>query len=178
MTAVAPSGPRETPRCTGRVTEYVRGMAGSMLAVVVAASLTVAACAAPTAPDAPHDGPTASPAAAPPLDGQWRLESGSVDGEMIKIPRGQPISLEVNGATAGGRSSCNAYGASVVLEGSTIEFRRIEGTLMGCLPAAMTAETEYLDALGRVRTVARDGDQLTLTGPGVELRFETSGAGS
>ena len=161
-------------------------------AVLGAGALALAACGALPAPDdpsatggqgratadEPHVGRTAAPTTEPGLDGEWRLQTGRVDGDMIEIPLGQPIWLTIDGTTATGRSSCNAYGASVLLDGATIAFRRIEATAMGCLAPAMTAETAYYDALGRVRTAAREGDRLTLTGQGVELRFERSPAGS
>jgi heat shock protein HslJ len=44
-------------------------------------------------------------------------------------------------------------------------------TAMACEEPAMSAEATYLGALGRVRDIARDGDELVAGGDGIQLRF-------
>ncbi|MEO8247411.1 MAG: META domain-containing protein [Chloroflexota bacterium] len=105
------------------------------------------------------------------LDGEWRLASGTWQGDTIELRDDAPISLTVNGATAGGRSACNSYFAEVARDGGGARFTGIGGTEMGCDGPVMALETAYLSALGAVTRWQRDGDRLRLSGPGVELTY-------
>ena len=105
------------------------------------------------------------------LDGEWRLVSGSWQGSAVQVRDDAPITLSVDGATAGGRSACNSYFADVARDGEDARFSGIGGTMMGCDQAVMALETAYLAALGAVTRWQRDGDRLTLSGPEVDLTY-------
>jgi heat shock protein HslJ len=120
-----------------------------LMAAVVAA---LAACGGPADTAAP------SPASAQ-LDGDWVLTEG------IDVVDGYPVTLSIDGPTAGGRSACNSYGARVVLDGSALRFEQVSSTAMGCEPAVMDAEAAYLDALVQVRSWSIMDGQLQLDGP-------------
>lgn len=123
--------------------------------------LTVAACGGGEPAGGPFD-PT----------GAWELVSGESDGTPLPLVDGFRITLIVEGGQAGGTAACNSYGGEIALDGSSFALGQIARTEMYCFPdEVMESEAAYLDALARVDSGARDGDALTLTGPGVELAF-------
>ena len=103
--------------------------------------------------------------------GEWELVSGTASGEPLPQPDGGRATLTFDDAQAGGQSFCNHYSSSYTLDGDALRFDAIGGTEMACEPEIMAAETAYVSALGAVTRVARDGDDLLLTGDDVELRF-------
>ena len=105
------------------------------------------------------------------ITGNWQLVSGTVDGQAIPLIDGSPVTLDVTGTEIGGTSACNSYGGQFILDGSSISIGDLVTTLMMCTPDVMAVETPYTAALPEVDTVAINGDQLILTGPGVELTF-------
>ena len=117
-----------------------------LMAAVVA---TVAACAAP-------GDPTATSPTSAPLAGDWVLAEG------IDVVDGYPVTLAIDGPTAGGRSACNSHGARAVLNGSAVRFDQVSSTDMGCAPAVMDVEAA-VSVLGDGFTAQVDGDVLTVT---------------
>jgi heat shock protein HslJ len=109
------------------------------------------------------------------LTGNWRLVSGSVDGQDIPLIDASPVTLNITGTEIGGTSACNSYGAQFTLDGSSIEIGDLVSTLMMCTPEVMDVEIPYTAALAEIDTVAIDGDQLVMTGSGIELRFAPAG---
>ncbi|WP_167760527.1 META domain-containing protein [Blastococcus sp. CT_GayMR16] len=105
------------------------------------------------------------------LSGEWFLVDGSADGGALPQPAGAGATLTVGPDELSGRSFCNHYSSTYSLDGTTLAVDGLGGTDMGCEPAVMAAEAAYLGALGRADTVARDGEDLLLTGDGVRLRF-------
>ena len=109
------------------------------------------------------------------ITGNWQLVSGSVDGQAIPLVAGTPVSLNVTGTEIGGTSACNSYGGQFTLDGSSISIGDLFTTMMMCTPDVMDAEIPYTAALPEVDTVALEGGQLVMTGPGIELRFSRAG---
>ena len=109
------------------------------------------------------------------ITGNWQLVSGSVDGQAIPLIDGSPVTLNVTGTEIGGTSACNSYGGQFVLDGSSISIGDLFTTMMMCTPEVMDVEIPYTAALAEVDTVAVDGDQLVLTGPGIEMRVAPAG---
>jgi len=109
------------------------------------------------------------------ITGGWQLLSGSVDGEAIPLVGGIPVTLNITGTELGGTSACNSYGGRLVLDGASISVGDLVSTLMMCAPEVMAVEVPYTAALREVDTVAFDGEELVMTGPGIELRY--SGVG-
>jgi heat shock protein HslJ len=86
-----------------------------------------------------------------------------------------PITLTFdNGGIQG--TVCNSYSAPVSGWGSNFTISWIASTEMACMdPAnAMEIEARYLQDLGAVTTISRDGATLQLTGPDVTLEFMTN----
>lgn len=86
-----------------------------------------------------------------------------------------PITLSFdNGGIQG--TVCNSYSAPVSGWGNNFSITWISSTEMACLdPAnAMEIETRYLQDLGGVTTISRDGSTLRLTGPDVVLEFASN----
>ena len=105
------------------------------------------------------------------LDGEWRLVSGTWQGRPVEVREDAPVTLTVDGATAGGRSACNSYFANLERSGNGARFTGIGGTEMGCDVAVMALESVYVAALAAVTRWQRDGDRLTLSGTDVELTY-------
>jgi len=106
------------------------------------------------------------------LDGDWRLEAGTNQGQPVPIVAGSPISLKIDGTQAGGTAACNHYGGQIHVSGTSISFSEMAQTEMACVDdRIMASETAYMTALQKVTTAERSGNALVLSGPGVELRF-------
>jgi heat shock protein HslJ len=105
------------------------------------------------------------------VEGSWQLTSGTVDGEDIPLVETHPITIDFDGDQVQGTASCNHYGGTFELSGSSVSFDDLAMTEMACFPQeTMDAEALYGRALGLVTTVQVD-EGLILSGPGVELDF-------
>lgn len=104
---------------------------------------------------------------APPLKGsEWTLVSG-VDAPDDAVP-----TLTLEEGTASGFSGCNQYGGPYELDGDSISFGPLAGTLMGCPEPQATTEASYLAALEGVDAWAFEDGELVLSTDGDEaLRF-------
>lgn len=125
--------------------------------------LGLAACAAP--------GATTTPSAAPDLGGSWQMTSGTTPAGDIPLVADWPITLTIEGSSISGTAACNSYGGRLVLAGGRVRIEDLGMTAMGCEPDVMASESAYTGALATVSQIARDGDDLVLAGPDVELRF-------
>lgn len=106
------------------------------------------------------------------LQGTWQLVSGTVGGEEIPVLDSHPITLTFEGDRVGGTASCNGYGGTFSLSGSTVGFGDLAMTEMACAsPETMEAETLYARALTLVNTLTID-QTLTLSGPDVTMSFD------
>ena len=106
------------------------------------------------------------------LDGDWRLQAGTNQGQPLPIVPGSPINLKIDGTQAGGIAACNHYGGQIRVSGAAISFSEIFQTEMACVDdKVMASEAAYMTALLKVSTAERSGNALILSGPGVELRF-------
>ncbi len=134
----------------------------TLLAMTVLAVL-LAACADP-----------AEEAAADPTSEAWLLQAGTLDGADITIVDGYPITLVFDQpeGTAGGKSACNQWFGGYTLSGNELTFSDLGGTLMACVDeGVMDSETAFLSALGLVEIFTVEGNELNLTGEGVDLLF-------
>jgi heat shock protein HslJ len=127
----------------------------TILAVVV----FLAACSSP--------GATPTPAGELDLEGSWELTGGT----DVPIVDDFPITLAFTGSEFSGVSACNQYGGRVSVAGGDFSMGELFMTDMGCEAHVLAAEQAYHAALLEVDRVAREGDALVLSGPGVELRF-------
>jgi heat shock protein HslJ len=109
----------------------------------------VGACAAPPPTATPSPTPT------PPVEldetiGEWRLETGTIDGRPVPMVDQAPITLTVNAVRIGGTSACNSYGADWVFTDDGPRPGDIAQTLMLCEDPIQLSEVTYLQALARV----------------------------
>lgn len=103
--------------------------------------------------------------------GDWTLASGNTaDGDLV-APGGSRITLSFDGEVARGSTSCNDFGGEYDIDGDELSFDGFDQTLQGCEDERGSFERDYLAALDEVDHVARDGDELTLTGDDVSLQF-------
>jgi heat shock protein HslJ len=137
-------------------------MRKTLLAALILA-VPLAACAEP-----------GEEAAADPTTESWVLEAGTLDGADIPIVEGFPITLifdEPEG-TAGGKSACNQWFGSYTLSGNELTFGDIGQTMMACVDeGVMESEDAFTTALGLVEIFTLEGNELNLSGEGVDLLF-------
>jgi len=106
------------------------------------------------------------------VEGSWQLTEGTVNGESISIIESHPITITFEGDQVGGTASCNSYGGTFELDGSTVTFSNLAMTEMACMPEeTMVAEQLFGSGLTMANTLTLDGS-LVLSGPGVELNFD------
>lgn len=105
------------------------------------------------------------------IEGTWELTEGSGPDGSLNLVDGHSVTLTYDGEQLGGRAACNSYGAELVREDGSVRIEVGGMTAMGCEPAVMDLESAYIDVLGTVDSVVRDGDALSLTGPDTELHF-------
>jgi heat shock protein HslJ len=112
-----------------------------------------------------------SPAISTPLDGDWQLERGLVDGEALRPPETNRVTLSIGDGEVRGISACNSYGGELDIDGDRLSFSQLWVTEMACSPPEiMELEMSYLTALQRVDQASGE-DVLVLSGPDVELRY-------
>jgi heat shock protein HslJ len=91
------------------------------------------------------------------IDTNWKLTE--LNGQ--KLPTEIQITLNIKKDQAGGNSSCNTYGADFTQTGDKLLFSQIFSTMMYC-ENGMEFETDYLTALGKIKTYQLENDQLNL----------------
>jgi heat shock protein HslJ len=116
--------------------------------------------------------PSANPSERATPAGTWILTRGTTASGDISLSPGHPITLTIDAEKVGGHAACNIYGGTVAIDGDAIQLSAMSMTEMACLDeTAMNAEAAYMSALDAVTAWARNGDQLILSGDGVELTF-------
>jgi len=111
------------------------------------------------------------------LDGTYVLEGGTGPSGQVPLVATAPVTLQIEGASWGGTSACNNYGAEVEVDGDRVTLGSLAVTEMACVDAeVMASEQAYLAALQAVDEVSSEGDRLVLTGPDTELTFSRQGA--
>lgn len=113
-----------------------------------------------------------APAANGTLTGEWQLTDGTHDGAPLPLVDEAPITFAIVDGEATGRAACNAYSGTATIDGEGLAIGAMSTTEMGCEPAVMELESAYLAALRGISGWERAGDVLTLSGEGVELRYE------
>ena len=104
--------------------------------------------------------------------GQWVLESGQADGKALNTAAGKITLNTAHKDAFTGTSVINQYNAPVKIRGNTIEHTgETTITLMAGDMEAMRLESDYIKALNATKTIRREGNTLTLSGDGIELRY-------
>ena len=146
------------------------------ISLLLAASIVVAfgACD-PPADNRAEPAATPEPAPAPPprhYEGIWELRDGHGPKGPVAIVPGYEVTGHIQDGSIAGSSGCNSYGFRMPITGTTVDIRRGGINQAGCAFKAEHTEPRYIAAVQRVTEIARDGDELTLTGPGVRLVFQ------
>jgi len=103
----------------------------------------------------------------------WKLESIERAGSpAISIPNPEQytLRLEDNGQ-ASLRADCNTCNGRYALDGSSISISAVACTRAFCSLASF--DGNYTAALESIRAVAVSGNTLTMSGPGLSLRFRS-----
>lgn len=112
------------------------------------------------------------------VDGSWLLTSGHLDGVPIEPVAGWDVTMTIDGDTIGGTAACNGYGGTVTVGdefelGGSFAVGELSWTEMGCDPAVMALEQQFLQALQAVDSYELAGTlSLGRTGVGTSLIFE------
>ena len=103
---------------------------------------------------------------------KWILVAGKVKGKPLNTQDGK-ITLKQDKDAFTGISAINHYRVPVKIRGNTIEHpdEPPTTTLMAGSIEAMRLESDYLEAMSAAKTLKREGDQLTISGDGIELQF-------
>jgi len=118
-----------------------------------------------------------------PTQGDWLFRSGTVaGGELAPMP-GHAITLNIEQGAASGFAGCNGYYYPVRLANGIWTWAEGAQTITELLCTddegeelndVMNAERTYIRAFELVASYALDGEELVLTGDGVELRYTRS----
>ena len=98
--------------------------------------------------------------------------NGTASGQPLVLRDDAPVTFNVEGSQVSGRSGCNQYFGEFTIVDGTVTLAGLGGTEMACEEPMMTVESAYMAALATLASARMDGDQLVLSGPGTELRFE------
>jgi putative lipoprotein len=104
----------------------------------------------------------------------WMLEAGTLDGADIPIVEGFPITLifDEPAGTAGGKAACNQWFGGYALSGNELTFSDMGQTMMACVEeGVMDSESDFLSAMALVEIFTIEGNELNLSGEGVDLLF-------
>jgi heat shock protein HslJ len=77
-----------------------------------------------------------------------------------------------NEGNIAGDASCNRFGGTCTIEGSTMKIGPLRSTRRACETEIMQQEHKFLALLGAATTWAMDGDELVLTAPEGEIKAE------
>jgi heat shock protein HslJ len=138
-----------------------------VLAVVIVLGLVAAAAAAGVLWNRPPGD----------LAGDWLATSVELDGASILEPTDSSlprltIEDDDSGLAADATAGCNTIGAPVTYRiGGSLRFDELITTDIGCPERLADLESALAQALARVDHVEVDGDELELTGDGVEMSF-------
>ena len=144
------------------------------MAVVLMLLIVFGACAA----DAPNEvtgKPDAfQPASSNPenFEGAWRLVEGNGPKGPVRPTKGWDVSASITDGLIAGNSSCNNYYIGIEIDGSSLSFTG-GGSIeeMGCgFPGDV--QDEYIAALMVSTQIAREGDELIISGPDSRLVFK------
>jgi heat shock protein HslJ len=139
----------------------------TQLGTIAIAALLLAGCSS-----APSSSPSSSPDES--LAGEWVLQSGSDAAGDFDL-KDSTSTLTLTGATIGGRTACNIFGATVDGGIGDITITPTFQTEAACADATlMQLESRYLDSLTVVTEASISAEVLTLTGPDVALEFSLS----
>ena len=134
-----------------------------ILLLVGAAAALVSACGSESVPV--RSGPTD-------FVGEWQLEGGTLDGAAFPLVEGWRVTFQLDeDGRFGGRAACNGYGGTYELDDSAISFSEWSITEMGCEPAVMASEQAFITVMQRTPELDRVGDELRMSGDGIDLSF-------
>src|SRR5699024_4918836 len=103
----------------------------------------------------------------------WVLVSGHAPDGQIEIVPGHEPSITVHGFEVSGHTGCNQFGLAEEDEERDEWPTEFFSTLMACEPPeVMEQESLFLDAMGQITDVQASDEELILSGPETELRFE------
>lgn len=100
--------------------------------------------------------------------GEWVLDAGE---SSIDVGADMTATLNVEGGSVSGLGPCNSFRGAISVDGADVDISELAQTAMACDEALTTAQDDYLEALGAVRTGAVDDSRLSLTGND-DLRLE------
>ena len=102
----------------------------------------------------------------------YNLVSFTKEGQVIKIPDGTVITLNINGENFSGKASCNNYFGSFQKDDSgVLVISPIGSTKMGCEQDLMDFESNYLQTLQNVNNIKSVEDKIILYSGTIDNTF-------
>lgn len=145
----------------------------NMLLLLIASMVLAAACAPISAPPAAPD--TSSD---PLANTNWVLVGLEVEPPVAFDAATVEVTLGFAEGRVGGRSGCNQYGGSYVIDGDGLTVGALFSTMMACPEPLMAVEAAFTDALSAAeRYELRDGE-LTIIHPTGRLTFTPAADGA
>lgn len=128
--------------------------------ILIGSVLALAACT--------HDGPAPVPPAstvstAQLLNTYWKLTQ--LGDQVITTPEGARelhIVLHTENHRVAGFAGCNSMAGSYLLDGDTLRFDRMAGTLMACVGTGMELEQKFMATFSQVASWEISGETLRL----------------
>ena len=108
--------------------------------------------------------------------GTWQLTSGTgPDGAIPTLDEAR-LTLDFDGTQMGGFGGCNGFGGDYELDGTTLIPGEIAISTEGCGDPVGALENAFVGAVVNADRVQVENDELVLSGPDIELRFDRAPA--
>lgn len=123
------------------------------IALLASLALTVAACSSGSTPDT--------------VVGQWDVTAiANESGELVSPVDGTSMTARITDTEINGSSGCNNYRGAAVIDGSSVSFGPLAGTLMAC------ADSAVMDQEQRFTTLLQFVDAWEGNSEGVDLKTD------
>jgi heat shock protein HslJ len=101
------------------------------------------------------------------LTGQWDVVALTNDSLALAVPvEGSSLTATITDTEINGSSGCNSYMGAASIEGSTVSFGPLAGTLMAC------PDTDVMDQEQVFVTLLQSVDEWEATSDGVDLKLD------
>lgn len=140
----------------------------SLFAVGAALAVVLASCAVPPPPPPRQAAPpapaaSAAPATNPLAGTRWVL--ATLGGQPPAANTTVTLNFGVDG-NAGGNDGCNAFGGAYMVDGDSLKFGNLIGTLVACAESVMAQADRFREALAQTAQFSITDDVLTLSDAG------------
>lgn len=140
-----------------------RRMSVGVVALLAVALVAMTGCGSDSGAGGATTAGTAGPGPGP-IEGAWTLTRYASGGALRSLPAGLDATLTFADGRVNGSGPVNSHRGPYTADpaGGSLSIGPLASTQIGGPPEALTAETDYLAALGAARSYAIAGDTLTI----------------